>query len=1451
MKRRYLFSLILCSFMLFLLAPNVFKSSTDNPEWNNNPEIFEVNREPAHATLMPYDTVDLALEGEREQSPYYKSLNGEWDFNWSKNPASRPANFYEIDYDISDWDKIKVPSSWQLEGYGSPIYTNVTYPWTGVENPDPPEAPTKYNPVGSYRTTFTVPKDWDERQVFISLQGVESAFYIWVNGEKVGYAEDSFTVDEFDLTEYLQEGENTLAIEVYRWSDASWMEDQDFIRLSGIFRDVYLYSTPKTHMRDFTVTTDLDEAYKDATLGVEVDVTNYATSNAEDHTVEAMLYDEGENPVLDDPITMDATFDGKQEVTVTKDQLVQDPLKWSAEKPNLYTLVLSLKDASGELIETESTRVGFREFEIIDGQMKINGEPIMFKGFDRHEIDPDTGRTLSEETMIEDIKLMKQFNVNAVRTSHYPNDVRFYELADEYGLYIMDEANLESHGARGQLPASDSRWKEASIDRMRNMVERDKNHPSVLIWSLGNEAGSGDNFKHMADWTRENDPTRLVNYEGDNRWTDVQSQMYSSVEYVESYGKSGSDKPFILVEYAHAMGNSIGNLYQYMDVFEKYPNLQGGFIWDWVDQALTWPVPKQFTTTDASQNNITGDLHGDMVDGVNGKGVDGYITLPNTPKLNLRDELTVEAWVKPDSTDTHSPFVGKGDTQFAIKQNGEKLEFFVYTDYWKTVSAQIPSDWYDGNWHHVAGVYDQSAIKLYVDGELKGEMQVSGELNNNGYPINIGRNSQHKGRLLSGSIDQVRIYDKALSLNELNDDQRQPDEHTVLWMDLDKFNEVEFTQDEFYATGGDWGDNPNDGNFSANGAVFPDRTVQPELWEVKKVYQNIKVNPVDLDQGTVEIKNDYLFTNLNEFNAEWSLQKDGKVVETKQLSNMDIAPGESEVVTIPFNQNEFESGAEYFVNVSFYLSESTNWADKGHEIARGQMKLSDRETESIDETNMNPMEVTEDGNLLTVKGDYFDIVFDKEQGTISNYHYNGVEIIKDGPTPNFWRAPNDNDQGNGMPGRTGTWRTAGQNWEIQNVSVNELNSKAIELVVEASLPTSNVSQYSVTYTIYGSGEVVVDTTLNPGNNLPEIPEVGMMLTIPEGFETMTWYGRGPQSNYWDRKKGAFVGQYSGTVDEQFVSQIEPQETGNKTDVRWVTLTNENGVGLKAEGLPLLEVNALHYTPHDLDSASHPYKLTRRDDITLRLNYKQMGVGGDNSWGARPHPEFTLYADQEYSYSYKLSPVGEIQQPVDTTELEQLITEANGYSNEDGSYTTASFQALQDAIVAADASLETIESEEDLNTAVNNLQAAIEGLKQVEKPEPEVETKELKDLIKTAKDYSLEDYTEASYQALQDAIAIAENALTTIASEEELANSIEALQHAINDLEEADEQPSEGDPTDKPSDEEDDEGEQSQENEDSELPDTATSIYNWISLGLLLVTLGAMVFIVIRRRRAVK
>ncbi|SDF92956.1 beta-galactosidase [Thermoanaerobacter thermohydrosulfuricus] len=1265
-KRKLIALLVLVIFILVNGGMSAFADATwTGNEWYNQPTVFKINVEPAHAHFVPFDTTEQALQYATSHdifsSPYVKSLNGTWKFKWSENPASRPVDFYKPDYDVSGWGEIKVPGNWETQGYDYPIYTNITYPWAGYESVNPPNAPTVYNPVGSYRTTFTVPQEWNGREIYLSFQGVQSAFYVWVNGHQVGYSEDSMTPKDFDITPYIQLGENVLAVEVYRWSDGYYLEDQDMIRLSGIMRDVFLYSKPKVNIWDFGVATDLDDQYVNATLSLKVKVRNLASATGT-YKVEAQLYD-GQQAVFTEPVVMDVDVSGKDEVVVNTDKVVENPKKWSAEYPNLYTLVLTLKDPNGNVIEVASNRIGFREVEIKNSQILINGKKIMIKGVNRHEIDPVLGKTMTKERMIQDILIMKKFNINAVRTSHYPNDPLWYDLCDEYGLYVMDEANLETHGVRDKVPASDPNWTAASIDRAQSMVERDKNHPSVIIWSLGNEAGSGSNFQVAADWIHQNDmQKRPVHYEGMNSVADIYSNMYASVETVESYAKNPANtKPYLQCEYAHAMGNSVGNLYQYWDVYRTYPILHGGFIWDFVDQALLWPVPLVKKVSDSSANQFVAEVTGsvyDTGDAVYGKALQGSALLPQDEKLNFKDKqpFTLEAWVYPTSTTAHQVIIAKGDTQYALKTDGSggRLEFFIYDGnvegqwtQWVGVNTPLPSNWVN-NWHHVAGIFDGNNLQIYIDGNIANTRDVSANsiTPGNSYQVGIGVDKE-KGRYFNGLIDKVRIYNRALTLDELNSEGRTPnDQGVVAWFDFENMKgEKVYEADTYYAYGGDWGDRPNDGNFCANGLVSADRTLQPEIYEVKKVYQNILVKPVDVVNGVVNIINEHLFTNLkDEYNCSWVLKEDDKIIDQGSLSDsdLDIAPQSSKQVTIPFNKpSSLKAGAEYWLDLSFTLKKDKSWAEAGYEVAKEQFNVpfATPRAPAINISNLPNLDVTEDVYQINISGQDFSITFDKQRGTITSYTYKGKQLIKEGPIPNYWRAPNDNDKGNGMPGRCATWRLAGQNRQVSNVTINKLKDNVLRIEVSGTLPTTTPSQYKMNYTILGDGSVIVDSTLIPGaSNLPEIPEVGTILTIPGGYENITWYGRGPQENYWDRNTGAHVGVYKSTVDEQFFPYIEPQETGNKTDVRWVTLTDNDGIGLMAIGMPVLEVNALHYTPWDLDSVDHPYKLKRNEDITLRLNYHQMGVGGDNSWGARPHPEFTLYANKTYSYSYLLKPI---------------------------------------------------------------------------------------------------------------------------------------------------------------------------------------------------------------------
>lgn len=1243
--------------------------------WKDQPDVFQVNREEAHATFVSYKDSATALDyekkpiaerGIRVNSDYHMLLNGQWDFNIVDKPDLRPTEVNENGFNTTDWEKIKVPSNWQTQGYDYPIYTNIRMPWQGIETPVAGKAPTVYNPVGTYQRTFKVPEGWEaNRRVYVSFQGVESAFYIWINGEQVGYSEDSYTAKDFDITDYLREGENVISVQVFRWSDASWVEDQDFIRLSGIFRDVAIYSTPDVRVRDFTVVGDLDKNYEDATLNIEVDLSNYLKNN-EQYTVEAMIYDEDFNPVLDTPMTVTTDFTGATDynekatrkiVNLTKE--IENPRKWSAEDPYLYTAVISLKDKDGNEKEAVSTKFGYKKMEIVNRQILINGKPIYFKGANRHETDPTDGRAVSVESMIEDIEIMKSYNINSVRTSHYPNNPAWLELCDEYGLYVVDEANIESHATRGTanlLPSSRKEWAEMTLDRIKSMVERDKNHASVTMWSLGNEAGDGQSFIDNADWIRENDPTRPVHYEGDynpnTRASDVYSMMYSSPSTLASF--ASRNKPVVLCEYAHSMGNSIGDLNAYMETFEKYDNLQGGWIWDWVDQGLYKDVEEETVIKDSSKNSFEVTIEsGAVQEGKAGDGLKGYAKLPVDSKLNITGKaLTVEVSVKPESTTADSTFVAKGDTQFAIKESinykntGKRaLEFFIYdankpgewSQWVSAATTNLPENWV-GNWHDIAGTFDGKNVKLFIDGKEVASTEYTGSITTNSYPVTIGGDAQ-ENRRSNAVIDNVRIYNRALSLDELKNTERTPDDSTALWVDFDNVETNNPSGAEQYiAYGGDWGDNPNDDNFCANGLLNADRTIKPQLLDVKYHYQDIEMKDVDVNKGIISIENESLFTNTSKYDAVWELYQDGKQIQEGTLDNVDIEPLTTEEVVIPFKKPEnVDKGAEYFVTVRFKEKEATKWAEAGHEVAKQQFAVSFTEEgkDFVDISSVDNLTVNETDTNVKVKGSNFELNLNKETGNIDSFKSGETELLSSPIIPDFWRAPNDNDRENGMPNRTSTWQFAGLNRTINKVDV-KAEEKFVTINVDSTLPTTTASKYYNTIKIYGNGDVVITSNLQPGAaNLPEIPAIGMELKMPEGFENIEWFGRGPEENYWDRNMSTDVGLYKSTVDEQYFDYIEPQQMGNKTDVRWVTLTNDEGVGLMASGDSVIEMSALHYTEEELNSKKHPYQLERINDIEVNLNYKQMGLGGDDSWGARPHQEFQLYPNKNYTYRMRL------------------------------------------------------------------------------------------------------------------------------------------------------------------------------------------------------------------------
>jgi beta-galactosidase len=1023
----------------FFLSTLAYSQSND---WEN-PNLISINKEAPHSTQISYSNLENAKSAVRLNSKNFKLLNGNWKFNWVEKPADRPTNFFEEAFNDSKWKTIPVPSNWQMHGYGRPIYLNIPYPF----EKNPPYIQHDYNPVGSYRLEFTVPANWDGREIFINFDGVESAFYLWINGKKVGYSQGSRTPAEFNITKFLKTGNNLLAAEVYRWSDGSYLECQDFWRLSGIFRNVYLHSTPKVRIRDFKVVTDLDQNYENANLNLTVKLFNHSEEKSKNNLVAATLFDEKGNIIQNEELASGNSIllHPNDEAIIYLNSEIINPLKWTAETPNLYTLVLKLLDNDKNVIEYVSTKIGFREIEIRKGQLLVNGQPILFKGVNRHEHEPETGHYVDEASMIKDILLMKQNNINSVRTSHYPNDPRWYELCDEYGLYVIDEANIESHGM-GYDPevtlGNNPDWREAHLDRVRRMFERDKNHPSVIIWSLGNEAGDGTNFQAASEWLHQQDKQRPVHYERAllNSHIDIYSPMYSGIQWLEQYAKKYTDRPFILCEYAHAMGNSIGNLQDYWDVIEKYDVLQGGFIWDWVDQGLT-----------------------------------------------------------------------------------------------KT---------------------DENGIK-------------------------------------------------------------------------------------FYAYGGDFGEEKHDANFCLNGLVQSDRKTTAKLAEVKKVYQNIEFNNWELQNNLVQIKNKFFFTNLDEFNFNWEIIENGKVIQSGVVTDLFLSPQNFIVISIPFSNIDAKSGKEYFLNIHASLREKTSWADKDHVVASEQISFPIAELNRIELTgSAEKLNIEESPKTISVFNNNFNAAFSKDKGTIQNYVFGELNYFENESQPNFWRAPTDNDFGNNFQERCKIWESAGKKLKVIKSDILKLSDNEYKINFEIELIEGNAKLFTE-YTINGDGSILVDNKFIPTeNDLPELPRFGMNLNLKKEFDQVTWYGRGPHENYWDRKTSAFVGIYESTVNDLEEHYETPQENGNRTDNRWLIIENKSAAGIAFIGYPTIDFSASYFTPWDLTlnkrGEKHTYQLTKNNYISVNIDYKQTGVGGDDSWGARTHSKYTLLP-KEYSYKFKIVP----------------------------------------------------------------------------------------------------------------------------------------------------------------------------------------------------------------------
>ena len=995
-------------------------------EWKD-PRINAVNRAPMHANYFAYESDDVAKKGIKENSSNFMSLNGVWKFNWVKDADSRPTDFWKTGFNDKGWDDIPVPGVWELHGYGDPIYVNIGYAWRNQFENNPPFVPTENNHVGSYRKEIMVPASWKGKDIIAHFGSVTSNLYLWVNGKYVGYSEDSKLEAEFNLTPYLKPGQkNLIAFQVFRWCDGTYLEDQDFFRYSGVGRDCYLYARNKKRIEDIRVTPDLDGEYKNGSLNIALTLKGSGKVNL-------TLKDASGKEVANTQAT-------KGNAIIE----VENPHKWTAETPYLYTLYASL-EGSNEVIPV---KVGFRKVEMKNAQLLVNGQPVLIKGANRHELDPDGGYVISKERMIQDIQVMKQFNLNAVRTCHYPDNNFWYELCDQYGIYVVAEANIESHGMGygEETLAKREDYALAHMERNQRNVQRSFNHPSIIIWSLGNEAGYGPNFEAAYDWIKAEDPSRLVQYEqaGKSGKTDIYCPMYLGYNRCEEYSKDEQyQKPLIQCEYAHAMGNSEGGFKEYWDIIRKYPKYQGGFIWDFVDQSVRWT-------------------------GKNGKMI--------------------------------------------------------------------------------------------------------------------------------------------------------------------------------YAYGGDFNRfDASDQNFCDNGLISPDRVPNPHMYEVGYFYQNIWTSPVDIKKGEIGIFNEYFFRDLSAYYLEWQLLKDGKVMRSGRVENLDVAPQQTAQIKLPIG-NTCQC-AEWLLNVAYKLKNTEGLLPVGHAVAKQQLVVNPYKQPSMELKNqaksnldiVEPTLVENDMRYLIVDGEHFRIEFDKMNGYLSKYQINGLDLMKEGSylKPNFWRAPTDNDFGARL-----NWKYVV--WKNPTIKLTSLQQRIVnqQAIIEADYELPEVSaKLSLTYTINNEGAIKVTQkmTTDKDAKVANMFRFGMQMQMPRSFDKVEYYGRGPVENYIDRKANADLGIYRQSVAEQFYTYIRPQETGTKSDLRWWKTLNMAGRGIQVVASKPFSASALHYTIESLDEGlykkqGHSQEVEEADMTNFCFDLIQAGLGCEDSWGRIARPEYQVpYGDYEFTF----------------------------------------------------------------------------------------------------------------------------------------------------------------------------------------------------------------------------
>ena len=1024
------------------------------------------------------------------------SLNGNWKFHWSQSPSQRPDGFYGLDFQDDNWATIPVPSVWERHGFGYPIYANVEYPFRETPFVTPKDT---QNHVGSYRKTINIPTEWDGRRTFIEFGAASSTLTLWVNGRRVGYAQGSRTPLEFDITEFVQPGENLIAAQVMRWNDGSWLENQDAWSLSGIFRDVTLSSRPQTHIRDFFAATSLTDNYRDGVLDLSVDLRSFEQQSLVGYSVQATLTRNGER-VFQDAIPLG---EERSKPTLSKQFVVPEVAVWSDESPALYDLALTLMGSNDEPIETVSSRIGFRSIELENGRILINGYPVKFKGVNYHEFHMELGYVLDEATIIRDFELLKAGNFNAIRTSHYPQQPRFYELADEYGFFVVGEANLETHLFRFEedlAPARKPEWAAQMLDRTVRMIERDKNHPSIVIWSPGNETGPGPNMTAIYEWAKERDPTRLFQYADDDRFeggdfsalkvrpfgvsSDFQTAFYASPWSLERYAQEENDKSWVMMEYWHSMGNSLGNGEAYWETIYRHPILQGGFIWDWVDQGL-----------------------------------------------------------------------------------------------------------------------------------------------------------------------------------------RETDERGRVW----------------YSQGGDYGpdDAPSSGNFLHNGVIFPDRSVKPAYWEVKKAYQPAKFIAVDLSGGLLAVENRYHFTDLANFALSWRVEEDGEVINSGVAPIAPTAPGKASQLPIgSLVPVRLVPGAQYFLTVELVAANDYQHSEllgRDHIFASEQFELP-----FFQEVQVTPLSgavvVSDSNNRLDLRIEELTISFDKATGLLSELTVEDEPVLTEPVRPNLWRAMTDNDYGFQPSTWDFRWREARDNISLKTFEHAEMPDGSVRVVSTLEIKDDEgvlLANWDQEARVSPSGVIVLKSRFDRSDAIAMPPRVGLRFAVGDHFKNAEWLGRGPHENYLDRHWSAYVSRYHRQVDQLYTPYLRPQENGTRTDTRWLSLSDLKGLGLAVVHLdgPFdgFGFSALANPMEDFEASESIWDVASdqdrmkptihlndlpldRDGTFVSIDAIQAGVGGDNSWSKRTHNEFTPREDK-YDFTIALQVVeGSVDRSVVARDLHKFIRE---------------------------------------------------------------------------------------------------------------------------------------------------------------------------------------------------